>query len=83
MKGLSYKEIGAFDAKTRLSEVLRNVERGDRYTITVRGRAVADLVPTSARNTEGREEAIERLMHPREAGVKGETALRWIREGRK
>ncbi len=34
-----YTEIGAFDAKTRLSEILRKVEQGERFTITKRGRA--------------------------------------------
>ena len=46
----AFKEIGAFDAKTRLSEILRKVEQGERFTITVRGRAVADVVPTQARD---------------------------------
>jgi prevent-host-death family protein len=39
-----YTEIGSFDAKAKLSELLREVERGRRYTITLRGRPVADLV---------------------------------------
>ena len=39
----TYTEIGAFDAKTKLSEILRKVEQGERFTITVRGRAVANL----------------------------------------
>lgn len=38
-------EIGAYEAKTRLPELLRNVRSGNRYTITVRGVAVAELVP--------------------------------------
>lgn len=37
--------VGAFDAKNRLSELLRRVERGDSFVITRRGRAVARLVP--------------------------------------
>ena len=37
----TYTEIGAFDAKTKLSEILRKVEQGERFTITLRGRAVA------------------------------------------
>ena len=43
-----YTEIGAFDAKTRLSESLRKVDQGERFRITVRGRAVADIVPAEA-----------------------------------
>ena len=33
----AYTEIGAFDAKTKLSEILRKVDQGERFTITVRG----------------------------------------------
>ena len=41
-----FQKIGAFDAKAKLSELLRAVALGQRYTITVRGKAVADLVPS-------------------------------------
>ena len=41
-------EIAAFDAKTKLSELLRQVERGDQYLITRHGRPVARLVPVDA-----------------------------------
>ena len=79
----TYQEIGAFDAKTRLSELLRKVEQGERFTITVRGRAVADMVPTQTRNQRAVDEAVERLIHfPRIEGVSGDTVLEWIREGR-
>ncbi len=37
--------IGAFDAKTRLSELLDQVEEGAEFTITKHGRPVARLVP--------------------------------------
>jgi hypothetical protein len=33
----TYTEIGAFDAKTKLSEILRKVEQGERFTITQAG----------------------------------------------
>jgi len=39
------KEIGAFEAKTRLSELLRGTERGESYVILRRGKPVARLVP--------------------------------------
>ena len=37
--------VGAFEAKTRLSELLREVERGGSFVIQRRGKAVARLVP--------------------------------------
>ena len=38
-------EIGAYEAKTRLAELLGRVERGERIVITRHGRPVAQLVP--------------------------------------
>ena len=37
--------VGAFEAKTRLSELLQRVESGEQVTITKHGRPVARLVP--------------------------------------
>lgn len=39
------REIGAFEAKTHLSELLAAVEAGERIIITRRGKAVAELRP--------------------------------------
>jgi prevent-host-death family protein len=47
--------VGAYDAKTRLSELLDRVEKGEQIVITRRGRPVARLVP------EGRIDKIEAL----------------------
>ncbi|MDR2014213.1 MAG: type II toxin-antitoxin system prevent-host-death family antitoxin [Azoarcus sp.] len=37
--------VGSYEAKTKLPELLRGVRAGNRYTITLRGEAVANLVP--------------------------------------
>ena len=37
--------VGAFEAKTHLSELLARVEAGEQVTITKHGRPVARLVP--------------------------------------
>jgi prevent-host-death family protein len=81
----AYTEIGAFDAKTKLSEILRKVDQGERFTITVRGRAVANLVPIAPDRSRARiEAAVEGLLNfPRIKGIPGDTVLEWIREGRK
>jgi prevent-host-death family protein len=39
------REIGVFEAKNRLSELLRRVETGEEIAITNRGKIVARLVP--------------------------------------
>jgi prevent-host-death family protein len=41
-------EIGAFEAKTRLSELLDRVARGHVYRITKRGKPVAELRPVES-----------------------------------
>jgi prevent-host-death family protein len=38
-------EVGAFEAKNRLSELLRRAESGEEISITNRGKVVARLVP--------------------------------------
>jgi len=37
--------VGLFEAKTRLSELLRRVKRGERITITTHGVPTAILIP--------------------------------------
>lgn len=39
------REIGIFEAKTHLSEILQEVENGARFIITKRGHAIAELRP--------------------------------------
>lgn len=38
-------KVGSYEAKTKLPELLRGIQAGNRYTITLRGEAVAELVP--------------------------------------
>lgn len=46
---MDIEDIGAFEAKTRLSELLEQVaSRGRIYRITRRGKPVAELRPVSA-----------------------------------
>jgi prevent-host-death family protein len=43
------KEIGAFEAKTRLSEILEKVRKGQVFFITKRGQPIAELRPVTTR----------------------------------
>ena len=43
-------EIGAYAAKTHLSELLERVQRGERFVITRHGQPIAELVPAAGRN---------------------------------
>ena len=54
-------EIGAYYAKTHLPELLRQVKAGQRFTITNRGEAIADLVPSEAACAPDARVAIEKF----------------------
>lgn len=45
---IGYIEIGSYEAKTKLPELLRGVLSGKRYAINLRGEPVADLIPSGA-----------------------------------
>jgi prevent-host-death family protein len=79
---MAYREIGAFDAKTRLSELLRQVERGERFTITHRGRAIADLVPSAGGAPDAAAAVAAMLTFEGVPGVADEDVADWIADGR-
>lgn len=54
-------EIGAYEAKTKLPELLRQVKAGKKFTITNRGEAIADLIPSDARRGADPKAAIEKF----------------------
>lgn len=53
--------IGAFEAKTRLSELLERASRGETIVITKHGHPVARLVPSEPEDAERVAKAVERL----------------------
>jgi len=54
--------IGAYEAKTHLSQLLEKVEAGEEITITKHGAPVAKLVPVKKKvSPEQRRAAIERI----------------------
>jgi prevent-host-death family protein len=79
-------QIGAYEAKTRLPELLRQVRAGKRFTITNRGEAIADLVPSATAGTLDAKAAIEKFEaylsdHPPQ-GLQGSSLEALIQEGR-
>jgi prevent-host-death family protein len=54
--------IGTRDAKNRLSELIRQVQQGQRFTITNRGEPVAQLVPIDAPKTTDTAAAIDAFL---------------------
>jgi prevent-host-death family protein len=77
-------EIGSYEAKTKLPELLRGVQAGNRYTITLRGEPIADLVPAGGAKQASAAEAVaemQRFMHAAPP-VKGVDLKALINEGR-
>ena len=76
-------EIGLYEAKTKLPELLRQVKTGKSFTITNRGIAVADLVPSTAAKVKDKAAAVEKLKaFMRADPVRGVNIKALIEEGR-
>ena len=80
--------VGAFEAKTKLSELLDMVERGEEVTITRHGEPVAKLVPVRAVDEQARLRAlIDEIKETRAASGLSRTTvdeiLEWRKEGRR
>ena len=54
-------EVGSYEAKTKLPELLRGIQAGNRYTITLRGEAIADLVPVQDNKPSDPHAAVEEM----------------------
>ncbi len=78
------RTVGAYEAKTRLSELLNDVERGERITITRHGVPVAMLVPMRESRRITVEEAIAGLKEYRKGNRLGDLTIReLVEEGRR
>ena len=83
------QQVGAFEAKTKLSALLDRVERGEEIMITRNGKAIARLVPANEDQDklERQARAIEKLKAFREKfagrGITHEEIKEWINEGRR
>ena len=77
------EEIGSYDAKTRLAEILRRVEAGERFTITNRGKPVADLIPSLAAREQQVDAAIANILKGIKHKLSDEELLDLKQKGRK
>lgn len=78
------RTVGAFEAKTQLSNLLDVVERGGEVLITRHGKAVARLVPAAVVDRERVTRAIERLKALRAGSSLGGLSWKALRdEGRR
>ncbi len=76
-------EIGSYEAKTKLPELLRQVKAGKSFTITRRGKAVADLVPPAGEVSKDKIAAVARMREFMQSSpVYGVNIKELIEEGR-
>ncbi|MFO1019636.1 MAG: type II toxin-antitoxin system prevent-host-death family antitoxin [Planctomycetales bacterium] len=61
MKRTPENIVGAYDAKTRFSELLDRAAGGEEITITKHGTPVARLIPVTATRLAGRREVIRKM----------------------
>lgn len=77
-------EIGAYDAKTRLSELLEQVREGASFTITRHGQPIAELRPVGGRSAAERSALVDRMKRfQRSHSLGGTTVRELIDEGRR
>ena len=76
-------EIGSYDAKTKLPEILRRVEAGESFTITNRGKPVADVVPSRKGSHLKAQAAISNILAAKKHPVSDATLAEIKNVGRK
>jgi len=77
------EKIGSYDAKTKLPEILRRVEMGEAFTITNRGKPIADLIPSRSSKYLKTEAAINNLLKAKKHKVSNEVLNGLKESGRK
>lgn len=78
------RTVGTFDAKTHLSALLEEVERGEEILITKHGKAVARLVPVRVISRDRLADTAARLKAFRRGRRLGDLAVKaLIEEGRR
>ena len=80
------QQIGTFEAKTNFSKIISNVEQGNDFIVTKRGKAVARIIPFEKQPEMTFKEAVEQLVEMRKLyrGKPGSFDIRAaIEDGRK
>lgn len=78
------KTVGAFEAKTHLNELLRQVSKGETIRITLRGVPIAKLVPADHDERKDLKRTIREIREIRKGASLGGLSIReLIDEGRR
>lgn len=76
------EEIASYDAKTKLPEILRRLEAGERFTITNRVKPLADLIPTRSGDVHRVEVVIANILKAKKHVVSSEELSELKNQGR-
>jgi prevent-host-death family protein len=77
------EKVGSYDAKTKLPEILRRVEAGESFTITNRGKPIADLVPSRSASQLRCKTAIANIKKAKKHVVSDSDLKKMMESGRK
>jgi prevent-host-death family protein len=76
-------EIGSFEAKNKLSELLELAAKGEEVIITRRGQPVARLVPPASESDRSPAKAASRILDRAKGASLGNVALHSLISGRR
>jgi len=77
-------EVGSYQAKRKLPELLRGIQAGHRNTITLRGEAIANREEFRLPSPEARTQARDESRRPgREAGTQARDGIFILKPGRR
>ena len=77
------EKIGSYDAKTKLPEILRRVQTGESFTITNRGKPIADIIPSRSSSHLKTKAAINNIQNAKKHTVSDELLNDFKESGRK
>lgn len=78
------RHVGIFEAKTHLSQLLDDVERGEEIVVTRRGKPIAHIVPAPDDRQQKAKAAAARIRELRKGlSLDGATLKELIEEGRR
>ena len=76
-------EIGSYDAKTKLPEILRRVQSGETFTITNRGKAIAELRPSQEHDQVKIQATISNILKMKKTFISDDQLVALKNHGRK
>jgi prevent-host-death family protein len=79
--GAKLRKVSAFEAKTKLSELLRETEQGSSFVICRRGKEVARLVPPLKEEQENDLKQVRDSFHEIRERIPGKVSVRQLVEG--